>query len=91
VGFHFTLRISITLITVQFVYVTAGIYLLVLVVTMFYAFKETKISNWSHNFKDIVVYTFFIILSGKAATLLLDIDKIMLNQYIKTKHYVLFY
>jgi O-antigen/teichoic acid export membrane protein len=33
-----------------------------------------------------MVYTFFIILSGSVATLLLDIDKIMLNQYIKLKN-----
>jgi O-antigen/teichoic acid export membrane protein len=34
----------------------------------------------------IMVYTFFIILSGSVATLLLDIDKIMLNQYIKIEN-----
>jgi O-antigen/teichoic acid export membrane protein len=33
-----------------------------------------------------MVYTFFIILSGSVATLLLDIDKIMLNQYIKIEN-----
>jgi O-antigen/teichoic acid export membrane protein len=31
-----------------------------------------------------MIYTFFI-LSGSVATLLLDIDKLMLNQYIKMK------
>jgi O-antigen/teichoic acid export membrane protein len=74
---------------VQFVYVTAGIYLLALVVTMLYAFylKKPKFQiGLPHNFKDIVVYTFFIILSGSVATLLLDIDKIMLNQYIKIEN-----
>jgi hypothetical protein len=35
---------------------------------------------------EIMVYTFFIILSGSVATLLLDIDKIMLNQYIKIEN-----
>jgi O-antigen/teichoic acid export membrane protein len=39
-----------------------------------------------HNAKEIMVYTFFIILSGSVATLLLDIDKIMLNQYIKIEN-----
>jgi O-antigen/teichoic acid export membrane protein len=74
---------------VQFVYVTAGIYLLALIVTMLYAFY-LKRPNFQiglpHNFKDIVIYTFFIILSGSVATLLLDIDKIMLNQYIKIEN-----
>lgn len=74
---------------VQFVYVTAGIYLLALIVTMLYAFylKTPRFQiGLPHNFKDIVVYTFFIILSGSVATLLLDIDKIMLNQYIKIEN-----
>ena len=74
---------------VQFVYVTAGIYFVALIVTMLYAFY-LKRPNFQiglpHNFKDIVVYTFFIILSGSVATLLLDIDKIMLNQYIKIEN-----
>jgi O-antigen/teichoic acid export membrane protein len=74
---------------VQFVYVTAAIYFVALLVTMFYAFY-LKRPNFQlglpHNFKDIVVYTFFIILSGSVATLLLDIDKIMLNQYIKIEN-----
>lgn len=74
---------------VQFVYVTAGIYLVALIVTMLYAFY-LKRPNFQiglpHNFKEIVVYTFFIILSGSVATLLLDIDKIMLNQYIKIEN-----
>lgn len=74
---------------IQFVYVTAGIYFLALIVTMLYAFY-LKRPNFQiglpHNFKDIVVYTFFIILSGSVATLLLDIDKIMLNQYIKIEN-----
>jgi O-antigen/teichoic acid export membrane protein len=74
---------------VQFVYVTAAIYFLALIVTMFYAFYLKKPHfqlGLPHNFKDIVVYTFFIILSGSVATLLLDIDKIMLNQYIKIEN-----
>ncbi|GEC72167.1 Membrane protein involved in the export of O-antigen and teichoic acid [Flavobacterium flevense] len=74
---------------VEFIYVTAVIYFLAFVVTMFYAFYLKKphfqiaVPN---NVKDITVYTFFIILSGGVATLLLDIDKIMLNQYIKIEN-----
>lgn len=74
---------------VQFVYVTAGIYFIALIITMLYAFYLKKPNfqiGLPHNFKDIVVYTFFIILSGSVATLLLDIDKIMLNQYIKIEN-----
>jgi O-antigen/teichoic acid export membrane protein len=35
---------------------------------------------------EIMVYIFFLFLSGSVATLLLDIDKIMLNQYIKIEN-----
>ena len=56
---------------------------------MFYAFHVKKpIFQFSipQNVKDVLVYTFFIILSGSVAVMLLDIDKIMLNQYIKIEN-----
>ncbi|UQD56418.1 lipopolysaccharide biosynthesis protein [Flavobacterium sp. K5-23] len=74
---------------IEFVYVTAGLYFLAFIVTMFYAFylKKPKFQfAIPENTKDILVYTFFIILSGSVATLLLDLDKIMLNQYIKIEN-----
>jgi O-antigen/teichoic acid export membrane protein len=74
---------------IDFVYATAGIYFLAFIVTMLYAFYLKKPEfqfSIPHNAKDILVYTFFIILSGSVATLLLDIDKIMLNQYIKIEN-----
>jgi O-antigen/teichoic acid export membrane protein len=74
---------------IQFVYVTAGIYFVACIVTMFYAFylKKPKFQfSVPDNVKEIMVYTFFIILSGSVATLLLDIDKLMLNQYIKIEN-----
>ncbi len=74
---------------IEFVYVTAGIYFLAFIVTMLYAFYLKKPEfqfSIPHNAKEIMVYTFFIILSGSVATLLLDIDKIMLNQYIKIEN-----
>jgi O-antigen/teichoic acid export membrane protein len=74
---------------IQFVYVTAGIYFLACIITMFYAFylKKAKFQfSVPPNVKEIMVYTFFIILSGSVATLLLDIDKLMLNQYIKIEN-----
>ena len=70
---------------VDFVYVTAGIYFLALIVTMWYAFRIKK-PNFQftipNNVKEILEYTFYIILSGSVANLLLDGDKIMLNQYM---------
>ncbi|WP_367771264.1 oligosaccharide flippase family protein [Flavobacterium sp. WC2421] len=74
---------------IQFVYVTAGIYFVAFIVTMLYAFYLKKPNfqfSIPHNAKEIMVYTFFIILSGSVATLLLDIDKLMLNQYIKIEN-----
>ncbi|WP_264565017.1 oligosaccharide flippase family protein [Flavobacterium sp. N3904] len=74
---------------VQFVYVTAGIYFLALVVTMFYAFYIKKpVFQFviPENVKGILEYTFYIILSGSVANLLLDGDKIMLNQYMKIEN-----
>ncbi len=74
---------------IEFVYVTSGIYFLAFIVTMLYAFYLKKPEfqlSIPANAKDILVYTFFIILSGSVATLLLDIDKLMLNQYIKIEN-----
>jgi O-antigen/teichoic acid export membrane protein len=70
---------------VDFVYITAGIYFLALIITMVYAFY-IKRPNFQfaipHNVKNLMEYTFYIILSGSVANLLLDGDKIMLNQYM---------
>ena len=68
-----------------FVYATAGLYFLAFLVTMFYAFgiqKPTFQFAIPSNSKEILTYTFYIILSGSVANLLLDGDKIMLNQYM---------
>lgn len=68
-----------------FVYATAGIYFLALLITMFYAFSIQKpIFQFTipQNTKGVLVYSFYIILSGSVANLLLDGDKIMLNQYM---------
>jgi len=72
-----------------FVYATAVVYFLALLVTMFYAFSiqkpvfQLKIPE---NTKGILEYTFFIILSGSVANLLLDGDKMILNQYMKIEN-----
>ena len=68
-----------------FVYATAGLYFVAFLVTMFYAFsiqKPTFQFTIPKNTKEILTYTFYIILSGSVANLLLDGDKIMLNQYM---------
>ncbi len=70
---------------VDFVYITAGIYFVALIVTMFYAFYIKKPHfqfSIPENAKALLEYTFYIILSGSVANLLLDGDKIMLNQYM---------
>ncbi len=77
-------------ITVEdFVYATAIVYLLALLVTMFYAFSIER-PNFQFtipaNTKAILTYTFYIILSGSVANLLLDGDKMMLNQYMKIEN-----
>ena len=74
---------------IEFVYVTAGIYFIAFLVTMFYAFY-IKRPNFQitipENVKSVMEYTFYIILSGSVANLLLDGDKIMLNQYMEIEN-----
>ena len=70
---------------IDFIYLTAGIYFVALLITMIYAFRVKKPDfqlSIPHNVKGILEYTFYIILSGSVANLLLDGDKIMLNQYM---------
>jgi O-antigen/teichoic acid export membrane protein len=61
------------------------VYLIALIVTMYYAFRiEKPVFQFRipDNVKDLLTYTFYIILSGSVANLLLDGDKIILNQYM---------
>ncbi|MCG9791031.1 oligosaccharide flippase family protein [Flavobacterium algicola] len=86
-SFFATMAVYFELITpIEFVYITAAIYFLALIVTMWYAFRIKK-PNFQFvipvNVKEILEYTFYIILSGSVANLLLDGDKLMLNQYMK--------
>lgn len=72
-----------------FIYATAVVYFLALLVTMFYAFKIQKPDfqfEIPKNSKDVLVYTFYIILSGSVANLLLDGDKMILNQYMNIEN-----
>jgi O-antigen/teichoic acid export membrane protein len=73
----------------SFVYATAIVYLLALLVTMIYAFSIQKPNfqfSIPDNTKDVLVYTFYIILSGSVANLLLDGDKMILNQYMNIEN-----
>jgi O-antigen/teichoic acid export membrane protein len=68
-----------------FIYATAIVYLIALIVTMYYAFTIQKpVFQFTipDNVKEVLTYTFYIILSGSVANLLLDGDKIILNQYM---------
>jgi O-antigen/teichoic acid export membrane protein len=74
---------------IQFIYITAGIYFLSFLITMLYAFR-IKMPHFQftipNNAKNILEYTFYIILSGSVANLLLDGDKMILNQYMKIEN-----
>ncbi len=74
---------------VDFIYLTAVIYFIAFLVTMLYAFKIKKPEfqfTLPHNVKAILEYTFYIILSGSVANLLLDGDKMILNQYMEIEN-----
>ena len=74
---------------VEFVYITAGIYFLAFLVTMGYAFYIKKPHfqfSIPENVKSVMEYSFYIILSGSVANLLLDGDKMILNQYMKIEN-----
>jgi O-antigen/teichoic acid export membrane protein len=70
---------------VEFIYVTLGCYLLTTLLMVYFALR-VKMPSFSLKFPDdknaVVIYSIFIIISGSVATLLLDIDKVMLGQYI---------
>lgn len=70
---------------VQFVYITVAIYFTITLLMVFSAMKVRMPSfalKFPHDKKHVFIYSMFIILSGSVATLLLDIDKFMLAQYI---------
>jgi O-antigen/teichoic acid export membrane protein len=74
---------------VDFVYSLMGIYFLALVIMKFYAFKVRFPSlafKIPSNSKAIITYSLFIILTGGIANLFLEIDKFMLNNYVKIEN-----
>lgn len=69
----------------EFIYITVGIYFITTLAMLYVALK-IKMPAFTMKFpadkREVFVYSIFIILSGSVATLLLDIDKFMLGQYI---------
>jgi O-antigen/teichoic acid export membrane protein len=69
----------------QFVLATTVIYFLTMLIMVYFALR-VKMPSFSLHFpfdkKAVLTYTAFIILSGTVASLLLDVDKFMLSQYI---------
>ena len=73
----------------EFIIATMLIYLISMLIMLFYANRVQKITFdlvIPHNAKAIFTYSAFIILSGSVANMLLDIDKTMINQYIKIEN-----
>jgi O-antigen/teichoic acid export membrane protein len=77
----------------QFVYALTGSYLLAMFIMAFVAFKvHQPVFEWKlpNDTRHVLSYSFFILLSGSVAVLLLDIDKTMLGKYMKLEN-VAFY
>ncbi|HLA56271.1 MAG TPA: oligosaccharide flippase family protein [Flavobacterium sp.] len=70
---------------IEFVYITVGIYFVMTLAMVYFALR-VKMPAFSLKFpsdkKAVFIYSIFIIISGSVATLLIDIDKFMLGQYI---------
>lgn len=67
----------------QFIYAISGAYLLQALLMMAFAFKcylPKFRFELPENFKEIIRYSFYILLAGASATILLDIDKFMIPQ-----------
>ncbi|WP_338374942.1 oligosaccharide flippase family protein [uncultured Flavobacterium sp.] len=74
---------------VEFVYSLMGIYFLAMVLMKIYAYKVRFPSlkfRLPTNAKAIITYSLFIILTGGIANLFLEIDKFMLNNYVKIEN-----
>lgn len=73
----------------EFIIATMLIYFVSMLIMLFYANRVQRITFdlvIPHNAKAIFTYSAFIILSGSVANMLLDIDKTMINQYIKIEN-----
>lgn len=74
---------------VQFVYTLMGIYLFSMLLMKWFAYK-VRFPAFTFvlpkNVKAIITYSLFIILTGGIANLFLEIDKFMLNWYVKIEN-----
>lgn len=73
----------------DFVNLLVYIYLSIALIMFWYAYKINPIKfsfSFPNNYKSIISYSIFIILSGSIANMLLDIDKTMIGQYIKIEN-----
>ncbi|MDH7445885.1 lipopolysaccharide biosynthesis protein [Aquimarina sp. 2201CG14-23] len=69
----------------QFIYALVGVYVLRLIIMMLYAFNlhEFKISfSLPNNYVSVFKYSILILLAGSVATLLIDLDKTMIERYL---------
>jgi len=67
----------------QFIYAIVIVYGLRMHIMMIYAFKLYRpqlIFKLPHNIREVLSYSFYIILAGSAGTILLEIDKFMIPQ-----------
>lgn len=68
----------------QFIYATAGVYFVRMLIMMFYAFLlyTPKFKSFSipKNLREIISFSLYIILAGSAGSILLEIDKFMIPQ-----------
>jgi O-antigen/teichoic acid export membrane protein len=68
---------------IEFIYAIVIVYFIRMLIMMLYAFsiyKPTFIFKVPMNFKEILSYSFYIIMAGSAAGILLEIDKFMIPQ-----------
>ena len=73
---------------IQFVYSLVFIYLTMMLIMAFVAFKIRRPQfhlKFPKEKKEVIVYSAFIIFSSSIAVMLLDIDKFMIGQYIPLK------
>jgi len=69
---------------IEFIYALVIVYFIRMVIMMLYAFsiyKPTFVYKLPTNFKEILSYSFYIIMAGSAAGILLEIDKFMIPQF----------
>lgn len=68
----------------QFIYAVVVVYLLRMIIMKFYAFylyfPKLKWVGLPKNIKEIISFSFYIIMAGSAGTILLEIDKFMIPQ-----------